>query len=53
MKLEGLVGDLEDAVSGAMAANSRKQSAQKILKAFDSKLTDGLKSCLILLGIFL
>lgn len=38
LKLEALVGDLEDAVSGAMAANSRKHSARKILKAFDSEV---------------
>lgn len=41
LKLEGLVGDLEDAVSGARAANSIKQSARKILKAFDSEDVTG------------
>lgn len=41
LKLEALVGDLEDAVSGAMAANSRKHSARKILKVFDSEVVTG------------
>lgn len=41
IQLEALVGDLEDAVSGAMAGNSRKYSSRKLLNLSDSEIVAG------------